>query len=452
MNNKCFHRCLFAFSGCCLILLLAACGSGGGKPVTTPTTTGNSPTPGNGTVTPPATATALPPTQTSCPAAGTARAAVMPPVTLGTHQNIVYSVDEYRGNEGGVKRPSFGTLKRYDVATGQKTEIVKMPGVEISDAQVSADGQWLLFAATDGKQAKLQLIRMDGKELQTLYCTQPSGSFIGDVQWSFDQKRVVFRSQVNDMDTLYLLNVQDGSLQTELSGTRLPSVLTWLDNTRLYLENPGIDAPPTDLYLLDTGSGAPQSVANLEPVFQTGATVFCWDAASSIDGTHLFISQCTSDIERGSSPSAYPSHGPSTITIRPATGGSPQTIFASSSLGIRAVRVINQTSLLLLVKSRGPHVDTSQNGLWMVNMSGMGLTSLSRDSAGLDSSLNHNNQYPWSNVSRDGSLYSMQSELFTPPGTLTYTLLAGSLQGGSPTVFASISDGTRLDLVGWTTM
>jgi len=381
----------------------------------------------------------------------------MPSLALGNHQSVVYSVDQYRENEGGVNQPTFGTLKRYDVATGQKTEIVKMPGVEISDAQVSADGQWLLFVAVDGKQAKLQLIRMDGKMLQTLYCPQPSGSSIeasfslGDVQWSFDQKRVVFRSQVNGVDTLYLLNMQDGSLATELLGTRLPSVLTWLDNTRLYLVNPGVDAPPTDLYLLDTGHGAPQSVAHLQSVFHAGATVFCWDAASSTDRTHLFLSQCTTD-NNGGSPSAYPSHGPSTITIRAATGGSPQTVFTCSSLGITAVRVISQTSLLLLVKSRGPHVDTSQNGLWKVNTDGTGLTSLSHDSAELHSSLNCNSQYSWSNVSRDGSLYSLQSELFTPPGASHYTLLVGSLHGEVPMAFASISDGTRLDLVGWTIM
>ncbi len=135
-----------------------------------------------------------------------------------------------------------------------------------------------------------------------------------------------------------------------------------------------------------------------------------------------------------------------------ANGGSPQTVFTSSSLGIKAVRVISNTSLLLLVKSRGPHVDTSQNGLWRVNTDGTGLASLSRDSAELDSSLNPNSQYPWSSVSRDGSLYSLQSELFTPPGTLSYALLVGSLHGGSPMAFASISDGTRLELVGWTTM
>ncbi len=84
-----------------------------------------------------------------------ARAAELPSLALGTHQNIVYSVDEFRRNIGGVNSPTVGTLKRYDVATGLKTEIVKISGVDIRDAQVSADGQWLLFVAIAGTQAKL---------------------------------------------------------------------------------------------------------------------------------------------------------------------------------------------------------------------------------------------------------------------------------------------------------
>ena len=38
-----------------------------------------------------ATTVPMPPTQTSCPAQGTARAAVTAPLVLGTHQNLVYS-------------------------------------------------------------------------------------------------------------------------------------------------------------------------------------------------------------------------------------------------------------------------------------------------------------------------------------------------------------------------
>ena len=40
----------------------------------------------------------------------------MPSMTLGTHPNIVYIVNE----------ATAGTLKRYDVVTGSKVEVVKL--------------------------------------------------------------------------------------------------------------------------------------------------------------------------------------------------------------------------------------------------------------------------------------------------------------------------------------
>src|SRR5437773_99514 len=58
---------------------------------------------------------AHPAISTGCPAPGTANAAVMPPIRLGTHANIVYIV-----NEGTQAKPTFGTLKRYDIVTGSK--------------------------------------------------------------------------------------------------------------------------------------------------------------------------------------------------------------------------------------------------------------------------------------------------------------------------------------------
>src|SRR5690242_14177584 len=107
-----FQHSLFFLCSSFLVLLLAACGSTGSNAGTTPTPTGNTPTvtasvtgttqPGNGVTTVPA-----PPTLTSCPASGSARAAVMPPLALGAHQNIVYVVNEFKG-----QTPTNGTLKR----------------------------------------------------------------------------------------------------------------------------------------------------------------------------------------------------------------------------------------------------------------------------------------------------------------------------------------------------
>ena len=137
----------------------------------------------------------------------------------------------------------------------------------------------------------------------------------------------------------------------------------------------------------------------------------------------------------------------------PATGGSQHTIFSSQTLGIATVRAISSRTLLLQIKnfSMNYTVDSSQNGLWKVNTDGTGLTRLTTETPGATTSLCQFTQNPWSNVSRDGSMYAFETN---NSGTYpyTYTLSFGSLDGGSPTPFASISDGTQLATVGWTTM
>src|SRR5207302_2988910 len=62
----------------------------------------------------------MPPTQTSCPTNGTARAAVMRPVKLGKDPTIVYVYNEIPLNT----TIAFGHLKLYDVVTGQKSVLV----------------------------------------------------------------------------------------------------------------------------------------------------------------------------------------------------------------------------------------------------------------------------------------------------------------------------------------
>ena len=75
-----------------MIGFFAACGGsstpGSGTPTpgqTVTPTTGTTPTTG---VTP--TTVPMPPTQTSCPPAGTARGAVIAPLVRGSHANVVY--------------------------------------------------------------------------------------------------------------------------------------------------------------------------------------------------------------------------------------------------------------------------------------------------------------------------------------------------------------------------
>lgn len=234
---------------------------------------------------------AVPPTSTSCPAEGIARAGVFAHLTLGNQANIVYIVNS------SPTGPPVGTLKRYDVATGVKTVIVNLPDALITETQLSANGQWILFIAQSAGGDKLQLVRMDGQGLQTLTCSIKQQS-IFNAQWSTNQRSIVFGAGgAPGISTVDLLNVATGALQVEV--THITSVAmyprTWLDDTRVYLVNQPAGEPPDGLYILDTSRGANQNASSLQKVFDATSPSIgfgCWSFDSSYDGKYLFTSQC----------------------------------------------------------------------------------------------------------------------------------------------------------------
>ena len=67
------------------------------------------------------------------------------PLVSGAHQNIIYTL-----NLGTYDAPSSGNLMRYDAQTGQKAVLTSVVNAHIYEAQVSADGQWILFVTTTG--------------------------------------------------------------------------------------------------------------------------------------------------------------------------------------------------------------------------------------------------------------------------------------------------------------
>ena len=447
-----------------LLFLFASCSTGGSlPPTTTPTASSTAPATNTPPITPTVTTVAVPPTQTSCPAAGTARAWITAPLALGSHQNIVYLVSEHQGTG------TTGTLKRYDLTSGNKTEIVKLPGVYISEAQVSADGQWLIFVSQVNLQSRLQMVRMDGQGLQTLFCIA-SGS-ITNVLLSANEQSVLFNLSAAPQGPvgIYLLNLKSGMIQLEVkpsdSGAPLHmqfvgSLVTWLDNTRAYVRFANFAIAPDDsLGLLDTSRGPNQKMSDITPLFQQKfSPTFnypCWDADSSFDGSSLFINQCSGISAPNCSGSCVlgTREGPSTINTEPASGGSPKTILTSQTLGIAAVRAISRGTLLLQVENFSVNhpIDPSQNGIWRVNTDGTNLTRLTTEAKGTTTSLCQFSQNPWSNVSRDATRYAFQT-LTRGSYPETYTLYTASLNGGAPQSFASIADGTQLSLVGWTTM
>jgi hypothetical protein len=414
--------------------------------ITTPTgiTTSNK----EGKITPVTQTQGMPATSTSCPATGTARSFVSAPYMLGYDPTIVYIV-----NESNSSGPTFGTVKSYDTITGNKVEIKKTTNTRIDDAQVSTDGQWVLFTAHVAGQSELRVVRMDGQGLQTLYCS-PSNSHIFGAQWAMDQQHVVFNVGQDSGGTItYVLNMANGSLQTELVSTApglayLPR--TWLDNKRVLLVGfaqnvDGFDqnahAPPQNVYILDITKGANQQASDLQQVVSSGQP--CWDFDSSFDSSKLFVNQCTPGQSLGSS----------SVGDQPATGGSLHTFLTNSTLAINTVRVIAPDNTLLAIAnntSQGVNGDTSKDGLYLLKTDGSKPLLLTLNNSGETSNLNLFSQYFWSNVSRDGKLYALE---MSSSSTSRYTLVVGPIAGGTPTTFANISDGTTvMKIAGWTRM
>jgi hypothetical protein len=405
-----------------------------------------------------ATTVPVPPTQTSCPQAGTARAAVTSTLVLGTHQDIVYVENNGQGNV------TSGTLWRYDITSHQRVRIVQIANGGISYPQISADGQWVLFASNVSGQSqdtplysKLQMVRLDGQGLQTLYCsasTPAAGapSSINNIVWSPDQHSVAFVEEYTSSVAgdyypafLHILNASNGKVQklTTNVGAAPPS-LAWLDNTHIYMLVAG-QATPEGIYLLDTTSGG-----NASKIVPNSSFTSCLDFAGGYDGTKLFVSQCAEYIGQTGG-----SNGQSSITERPATGGTPTTIYNTPTLAITWLRLATTTSLLLLIENQSG--DMSHNGLWKINMDGTGLTQLASDPVKTGdttktSHLNGFSRYPWANVSRDGRWYALEQN---------QTLIFGSMSGGLPTAFATLAGSNatyysygqlKSGIVGWTSV
>ncbi|GAC1567998.1 MAG: hypothetical protein NVS3B14_15790 [Ktedonobacteraceae bacterium] len=397
----------------------------------------------------------------------------MRPLALGSDANIVYIFNQGSQTVNG----GFGELKRDDVRTGSKTVIVHLANELIDAAQVSNDGQWILFLTHTGNYFAIQMIRMDGQGLQTLYCTSgsiayPQASRDASLQWSPDHSMIAFSVQtqsISPLETVYVLNLATGQVIPEIVQPNTTSTgyvpLTWVDNTRVYLQGVysstpqcGIPCPSyTDsLYLLDTTKGPDQTPADLQQVISPSLHAY-WSIDSDYNTTKLVVGQ--------SAPvNPHPLglyDGPSSISVTSIIGGSPHTIYSSTHAVIQ-VRLLGYSSntLLFVIDSdgfSGVNVDTSQNGLWKINTNGAGLTRLTANtSQNTLIRLNGFSQYPWSNISLDGSMYvfEVDSPTLSPAGGLSYTLYYGSLNGGAPVEFAFGVQGdiNFVMMAGWTKM
>lgn len=168
-------------------------------------------------------------------------------------------------------------MKRHDIITGSSTEIIKTPDTRVVEAQVSADGQWVLYDAIIAGQDELRLIRVDGQNAQTLLCA-PAGQSIFSAQWSTNEQYVIFdQGAPTGVPTAFLLDLINGSLQKELipAGNQGYMPRTWLDRSHVVLTGfvPNSAATQQGLYLLNINNGANQSDSSLQRIANTTS---CW--------------------------------------------------------------------------------------------------------------------------------------------------------------------------------
>lgn len=455
----------------CLLMMLSACGTISGN--------GVSPTPAPTKIVTHVAATPTPTTgqaedTQTCPPAGSARAAVMPSMTVGNHASVVFL----------ALQSARTLLQRYDVTTGATQTILQIQQTNpVLGANISPDGQWALFGALLQGQWAIQLVRMDGQQLQTLYCASQQDT-VDSLVLSPDQHYLVF-GQLNADETegsVYLLDMKTGKLQTEVSSLQpnypvfgqyaaqasslssysspfsphmkaseglqaqlnplgskhypLFFPVKWATNSSVYLLGKLIatPSPPPQLVLLrDITKDVSQQGNNVQPVLVSPETNNCQDVDVTADNRHIMCSVYTQ----------FGPIGPSSIMLQPATGGALHTIYSNPAGGALNARALSNPSTILFTLSRA----NEPPALFKINSDGSGLSQVMAGST-KETLLNLAASYlPWSNASRDSRLYSLQLyDLATDKQTLVY----GHMSGGAPVSFASSTSGNGLNIVGWT--
>jgi eukaryotic-like serine/threonine-protein kinase len=408
-------RQLFFFFSCLLLLVgLASCSN----PTSSAAAVAPTSTPANGSKT--ATNKTSTVANTSCPASGKGRAANMPAIALGNRQEIV----SYRNTNSST------TLQEFDVQGKTSSTITSINGETIFTAQISQSGQWVLFVAQKNGVQVLQLVRVDGQDLQTLYCASIGQKL--EAQWSPNQQQIIFSQISKQQAQLLLLNTTTGLLQTEYTDAQAYGgglePLTWLDNSHVYigLVSSGPLYQPENLYVLDTSKGANQQQSDLKILVGSGDSP--WNFDCSVDGKTVYY------VTSKEPPRADVLE--STIFASPALSGSfTNATFTTHNLYITAVRVINATTLMLFAQDP-QNKQSSVNGLYTVGTNGRGLKRLTSSSDASLWAFNVSSQYTWSNFSRNGAYYV---------DGLSY----GAFSGGPLTSYGSQSHNDTL--VGWTT-
>lgn len=393
------------------------------------------------------TPTPIPPVYTSCPATGTARAAVMPPLPAGGHQSVLYASDSTSGSN------RTDVLSRYDVVTGQKTSelTLTIPGTlqnnqgtqpAFLDARISDDGQWIIFqTAVEGRGA-IQLVRVDGKELQTLYCTTTDKELWGTLSFSPDTKYLTFDEvpvYYGGNQNLVLLNLATGGIKAIATvgsqGSGVYEPIKWRDNNSIYVnysqDGVGDTRNRHEEYLLSNVTQTPSLQQINIPTIAGDSNDMCKDFDYSPDNTQLLVSDCPEAPRGAPAPT-----GTSTIEVAPLAGGAPRVVHVSQHM-INYARFITNTSIWFCVTDSA----VADAGIWKMNTDGTGLTQLASQGCFFQDFAYASNI----NISPDGS----QFVFYEGTGSNSTIFIIGSMNGGSSRT-VTIPGGAGL--VGWATI
>ena len=408
----------------------------------------------------------MPATQTNCPVEGTARAAVLAPYLPQGHNALVYAVSL----QDAVGKET-GTLMRYDSVTHKADPIISVPAL-LSNIQVSGNGQWIIFTTygyepaspqvVNSKPWQLQMVRIDGQGLQTLYCSSSSEDLQQVLASPGLDTEKDWRLFFVDGSTMNVLNILTGKIEQKFSSHHSYQPIMWPNDQILYLLDRGISNQSSpdgqsSLVRLSTDDSLPASDPSF-PVEVSGPALYS-DLTIGSDLQTIFTSQCKGDAQGPhNADNGPPNEGPSTVNriqwdMNASRWSSSTSIFTSSTLAVIQVRAVTSSTLLLLVGNSDQY--SNQNGLWKINSDGSGLPQRLSIEKSDRTMFNHYSQYPWSNVARDGSMYAFKTG---STQALGYDkLFIGSLDGGQPTAIAEDGVGTivhnaLLDIAGWTTI
>lgn len=398
----------------------------------------------------------------TCPPSGQVRTFVKSSLPTGHGESLVYLT-----TANGVQK-----LERYNRTTGQTTEILQASSTTaLTHIQLSQDGQWIFFTK-QATSTEFQVVRIDGQDLQTLYCSLPQLS-IQVVEISPNLRYIVFKE---NEPALFLLDTQLGKLAPALSSTSASlDPVFWLNDTQLYLTTtPVIAADPRTLSLFDTRNGMSQNSQNLLQVLTFNSFTVAGPLntiGGSADGSQIFYTSVN--------PNGFATpNGPTDLNMKPASGGTSQQLFSLSSptgdplssiyevvTTITDFQFVPPNSVLLLLNSppgqgiAPPPVTLAVASIQQLAQQGVsGIDQIFAD-ASLNSFAFGNTTArgvaapSWTNVSRDGKNFVLLESVYQANGNSNDALVLGSMGGPQKQTLLVIATGPpqSLTVIGWTT-